>query len=688
MQRFSLSAIRFDPGLQTPCVFALAMLVGAAWYFSVDAEPPFGVILLIMISSSVSWRMLQGRHIPAATGLALLICSGASSGALSGSVATARGVHTPIQQPIGPVLVEGWIVRVEPAAKGARLVLRLHAIDGVSSAETPDQVRLTHILDLRMQPGRFVRCWAVLRPPPAPVIQGDYAFDRQAWYSGLGGVGYVQGRCRGGTVGPPRDLRAKAGLQLAEWRRQLARHVNQASGHRAGGFAAALASGDRSYMLPADQAALRGSGLAHLLAISGLHMGIVGGLVFLILWRGLSLIEPFALRFPVRKAAAVGALMACSAYLLISGGSISTQRAFIMAVTVFGAVMVDRTALSLRSLALAMIAILILAPWSVLSPGFQMSFAAAGALIATYEAWRNRQNVSARMARFSFWLKSLLVTSLVSSLATMPFAIFHFGRVSGLGVLANLAAMPVISLISAPLAAAVLVLAPFGGDSIALRLFGASLEIVLAIAHTVSGMSAGTRLQSLQMPGPSLVLFTVSITAYCLVSGLWTRCGTVLITAAAALVIWFGTAKDQLHWSPSGDLFLEYANGQVDRYHLIKADGLAPLSLKDIPRSELCAPERICTIAFRETEIRWRSDPDDRNIRTGEQGLIILEPSSLVQDAKGHLTILWSDVVRENGVTLTRRSAGFSKAEKPLCGLRVWRPCPPDLPPEPIHISE
>ena len=647
-----------------------------------------GVIILVMISSSGTFGWLQTRNVSGAATLALLICSGASFGAFCGSVATLRGAHAQIEQPNGPVLLEGWIERVEPAARGVRLVLRLHAIDGVSADATPKQVRLTHILDLRTQPGRFVRCWAVLRPPPAPVIQGDYAFDRQAWYAGLGGVGYVQGRCRAGSVGPPRGVLGRAVLQMAEWRRQLARHVYQASGRRAGGFAAALASGDRSYMSPEDQAALRGSGLAHLLAISGLHMGIVGGLIFLIIWRGLCLIEPIALRFPVKKVAAVGALLACTAYLFISGGSVSTQRAFIMAAIMFVAVLIDRTALSLRSLALAMIAILILAPWSVLSPGFQMSFAATGALIATYETWQRRRTDSARRARVSFWVKSLFVTSVVSSLATMPFAIFHFGRVSGLGVLANLAAMPVISLVSAPLAAAVLVLAPIGGDTIALRLFGASLEIVLAIAHTFSGESGAARLQSPQMPALSLALFATSIIAYCLISGVWARSVFMLVASAAALLIWFGAAKDQIHWAPSGDLFLEYADGQVERYHVMKADGLAPLSLKDIPRSARCGPERACQIAFRETGVQLRSDPGDREARNRDQGLVILEPSSTGQDEPRYLTIFWSDVVRENGVTLARHATGFRKVEKPDCGHRVWRPCAPDPPSKPIHISE
>ena len=205
--------------------------------------------------------------------------------------------------------------------------------------------------------------------------------------------------------------------------------------------AAALASGDRSFLTEADQIALRGAGLAHLLAISGLHMGLVGGLVFLIVWRGLALIEPLALRLSVKKPAACAALIACASYMIISGGSVSTQRAFVMASVFFGAVLLDRAALSQRSVAIAMIILLLLAPWSVLTPGFQMSFAATSVLIATYEGWRQRRQARGHSPRtpVTFWLKSLIVTSTVTSLATAPYAIYHFERFAGFGVAAPMA---------------------------------------------------------------------------------------------------------------------------------------------------------------------------------------------------------------------------------------------------------
>lgn len=154
---------------------------------------------------------------------------------------------------------------------------------------------------LEVSPGRFVRCWAVLRPPPSPTLPGDYDFRRQTYFEQLGAVGYVQGRCRGDVLGAPAAAGDRISLWIAAKRRVLALHVKEVAGERAGGLAAALVTGDRSFVRPEDRDALRDTGLAHLLAISGLHLSIVGGMTYLIFRRTLALIEPLALRVPVKS---------------------------------------------------------------------------------------------------------------------------------------------------------------------------------------------------------------------------------------------------------------------------------------------------------------------------------------------------------------------------------------------------
>ncbi|MEL7032901.1 MAG: ComEC/Rec2 family competence protein [Pseudomonadota bacterium] len=669
MQRFPPLADRSGETLQAPSGFAIGMIAGTAFYFSIAFELAIGVVWgLLLVSYGGLWWGLKrnaARWIIAAT---VPIC-GLASGIAAGSAATARTHHAAIESPMGPILVEGWIMAAQSARNGVRLVLDVHAIDGMDAKETPDTVRLTHILSLNTEPGRFVRCWAVLRPPPQPVIAGDYDFARQAWFRRLGAVGYVQGRCRGGALGPPRSTWGQVSLQVAKGRRRLAQHVYAAAGDRAGGFAAALASGDRSFMPEADQNALRGSGLAHLLAISGLHMGIVGGLVFVFVWRGLALIEPIALRVSVKKPAALIALMACAAYLVISGASVATQRAFLMSAVLFGAVLLDRTALSLRSLSIAMIAILVLAPWSVLTPGFQMSFAATGALIATYEAWQARQRRQGLVRRgsLSFWVKSLVVTSTVSSFATMPFAMYHFDRVAGWGLVANLVAMPIISLISAPLAAASLLLVPFGGDDATLRLFGASLEWVLMIAHAFADLGQTSWLKLPAMPAISLAFFAGAIVIYVGVGKARLKWVSLAAMCAGAVLVWRLTAQDRIHWAPSGEIFIEQASGSVERVAILTGEGLPPLRFIDAPLAQRCDPVRACALEIGDLTIQSAAGTSsDRSLIAQVHGTDIWA------------TILWTDVIRENGVTLERRGDRLTKREKPTCGRRAWRPCQSD----------
>ncbi|GAB5457718.1 MAG: hypothetical protein Hens3KO_07480 [Henriciella sp.] len=610
----------------------------------------------------------------------VLMLTGASTGAVAGKLAQIRVSHPVIEQVIGPVMLEGWVEEVEPAKRGVRLRLAVHAIDDLPRHALPERVRVTHTTRLEVDAGRFVRCWAVLRPPPGPIIRGDYAFDRQAYFEGLGAVGYVQGRCRGGTLGAPADWRRSLRLTIAKYRRSLALYVRNASGERAGGFAAALATGDRSFMASADQDALRGSGLAHLLAISGLHMGIVGGLIYLIVWRGLALIEPLALRIPVQKPAAVAALVASSVYLVLSGASVSTQRAFIMAAVLFGAVLFDRTSLSLRSLAIAMIIVVIMAPWSVLTPGFQMSFAATGALIATYEAWQRRDRLSGGRRRRGavFWFKSLVVTSFVSGTATMPFALYHFDRVAGLGFIANLFAMPIISLITAPVSAIALILSPFGLSALPLRAFGASLEAVLWVAHTFTDLAPAGTSPGKPMPGLSLILFSGALILACMLKGWQKRAIFASAATAAGIVYWIIVPASAIHWAPSGDVFIVQNSGQTERIEFADGDGLSPLRYADHTTPANCS-QRNCPRFLSDLRLQLIPDLSRAKCSELEQTDQIFTLSALTAPTYCNVPVIsWPDINTNSGNSWSVESGRLTPIIRQPCGSRAWNPCAPE----------
>ncbi len=664
-----------------PLLFAFGLCIGAAIYITAPFEPDalliFGISFASILLFAMFWQ--SGRAPPLVFALCVLLV-GVSCGVLSGKLALLRVSHPVITQPMGPVMLEGWVEDVEPAKRGVRLRLIVHAIDDLPAKQLPEKIRVTHTTRLEVEAGRFVRCWVVLRPPPAPIVQGDYAFDRQAYFEGLGAVGYVQGRCRGGALGAPRSKRLEASLWLAKHRRNLAHYVDGAAGERAGGFAAALASGDRSFMAASDQDALRGSGLAHLLAISGLHMGIVGGLVFVLIWRGLALIEPVALRIPVQKPAAAAALLASFTYLMLSGASVSTQRAFIMAAVLFGAVLVDRVALSLRSLAIAMIIVVILSPWSVLTPGFQMSFAATGALIATYEAWqrRRRETGNTRTKGVVFWFKSLVVTSFVSGIATMPFALYHFDRIAGLGLIANLAAMPIISLVSAPAAAAAMLLTPIGLSAYPLRLFGYSLEAVLWVAHTFDVGAAGGSRVGKAMPDSALAALIMALICGVTLIGWRKRAvfgGAFLV---AGLATWALAPAVRIHWAPSGEIFLVDQTGSVERFTVVKQDGLAPLRYIDTPLSADCA-QTPCGTRLEGVNVKILTSqtiPTCENTRRGELVLsLIASPENL--RCQRHI-LVWDENTAARGRSWKVQDGTITQISKPECGARPWITCTQD----------
>lgn len=212
-------------------------------------------------------------------------------------------------------------------------------------------------------------------------------------------------------------------------------------------------------------------------------LSIVGGLAFLLVKRTLVLIELLALRVQVQKPSAIVALVACFAYMVRSGSSLPAQRAFIMAAMVFGTIIAHLAPISLRTFAIAMLAVVLLQPESVVTPGFQMSFAATGALVTAYEVWRlKRSGQQTVLGPIATGWASILVISLAADLATTPYILVHFDRASPIGFVANFVASPIVTFLTAPSAALALILATFGQAEFGLRLLGYSLELLLAVA--------------------------------------------------------------------------------------------------------------------------------------------------------------------------------------------------------------
>ncbi|MBY9067589.1 ComEC family competence protein [Hyphomonas sp. WL0036] len=651
-------------------LLAFAMCGGAAVYLSVPFEPTLtetiglfsgGAILIVLV------RRFHSSNTVYASVIALFgVVLGYSAGALR-----ARLVDAPIiERETRPVMLEGWVANIESGQKGPRLKINVHSIAGFPHDALPKTVRVTHRARIEVSSGRFVRCWVVLRPPPSPTISGDYDFRRQAYFQQLGAVGYVQGRCRGGALGAPHSFSERAELWIAAKRRNAAVYINDAAGERAGGLAAALIAGDRSFLSQEDQEAMRNTGLAHLLAISGLHLSIVGGLTFFMVRRLLVLIEPLALRVPVQKIAAVVALTVCAAYLIASGATVSTQRAFIMAAIVFLAVVFDRAAISLRTFAVAFIVIVLVQPESVLTPGFQMSFAATGALIAAYEVWRNHRSTKERvLGPMAFAWASIIVTSVVSDAATAPFSFYHFDRLSPVGLFANFAIMPVVTFVAAPAAALAVILAIFGHADIGLHLFGQSLELVLSMTHFFNDLSPGVVRMPVPMPSSALLCLSLSLAAIMIFSG-WMRILGGLALMLPAVLLWIDAPRILLHWSASGDVFIADDSGYVSRIELTKGEGLAPLRFSEAEDAPVCGAPVCDYSSLDGRTIRISGMPGQTDAKF--VGLHIALGRSSTQP---EMELDWSEIEALGSVSIYIQNGELRLSRMQNCTERPWRRC-------------
>lgn len=463
----------------------MAFGIGIVIYFAWPTEPVWWWGFIGLGIAMLCLHKLQSRqHISGLIILFMFCMAGFSRSALHTQM-----THMPILPDYErSYSVTGWIEDVNSAGALQHFYIRVQDIRGLKADKTPYRIRI------RIKPRGFVagdaiQIKAVLSGPRTPALVGGYDPARAAYFKRIGGFGFAISRPQTVNLLPmsKSDILRR---RIAKLRHVLSRRIQAKAPAKTAGLQAALLTGDRS-AIPAGQVqSLRDAGLAHLLAISGLHMGLLAGGAYSLASLFLAMIGPWARRYDMRKwAALVGGVTAC-AYLIISGASVSTQRAFIMAIIVFAAVILNRRAVSLRSVALAAAITLVLHPESLISVGFQMSFAATVALVVVYRRWASIRTYSAGTSifrRLRNGFVGISVTSFVAGLATGGFAALHFHRFARLGVFANLAAMPVFTLIVMPAGFFAMLLMPFGLEVIPLKIMGLGLDAVLYVSDWISG---------------------------------------------------------------------------------------------------------------------------------------------------------------------------------------------------------
>ena len=448
----------------------------------------------------------------------------------------------------GPV--EGRVIALDRSSRDRlRLTLDQLVLRDLAPERRPARLRVAlerPELAAGVVPGQRVMLTALVSPPAGPAEPGGYDFRRNAWFDRLGAVGFARTPVM--TVAPPDPGdRLLAGHRL---RMRLSAAMQAAMPGQPGAVAAALMTGDRSGISEATNAAMRAANLYHIVSISGLHMGMLTGFVFAMLRYGLALAGPLALYWPAKKIAALVALAAASLYLWISGAEVATERAYVMVAVMLLAVLADRRAISLRSVALAALVILLRAPESLVSPGFQMSFAATVALILIYPP-------AARLvAGWPALLRPpalLVLSSLAAGLSTAPIAAAHFHRMAEYGLIANLAAVPVMGMVVMPAGVIAALLAPFGLAAPALWLMAEGTRWMIFVATTVAGWSGAVRVVS--VPGPVVLpLLALGALIVILAQGRRLVQAAGVLACLTAFFLWRGAERPMVLIAETGEL--------------------------------------------------------------------------------------------------------------------------------------
>jgi competence protein ComEC len=402
--------------------------------------------------------------------------------------------------------VSGEVLRVERlvAKDNWRLTISPDAALGL-----PRKVRVSvplDDLDRAVARGARISVRARLMPPAPPAVPGGYDFARHAWFQGIGATGKALG---------PVSFTAPAG-RAPSLRDRLNAHIATRLGGSAAGIATALATGDQGGMPQADQDAMRASGLAHLLSVSGLHISAVVAAVFFLALRVLALSSWMALRLPLLTISAGFAAAAGIGYTLLTGSEVPTVRSCIAAILVLIGMALGREALTLRLVATGALIVLLLWPESLMGASFQLSFAAITAIVALHDSPAMRRFVPDPGAGWAWRIGRavllLLLTGLVVEVALAPIALFHFHKAGLYGALANMIAIPLTTFVIMPLEALALLLDLAGAGAPVWWLVGHALEALVALAHWVAGM-----------PGAVAMLPSVPRGAYALLigGGLW-----------------------------------------------------------------------------------------------------------------------------------------------------------------------
>ncbi|MEO6396817.1 MAG: ComEC/Rec2 family competence protein [Devosia sp.] len=510
-----------------------AVIAGLILAISVPADP--SPILLALSGVTIgllmvfSWRSLSALRLASLAaalwaGFALL----SIHGALFGTEMLSRPAYGPYQMRVDEILSE--------TEAETRIVAS--AIKPLEAARALPIRRARLIIDSGpdLAPGDTISGPFRFAPVPGAVIPGGFDSQFHAYFDGIGAYG--------NSTQPP--VVVTTGSETAPEhaidaiRRGISARIDTVLPQPSAGIARAIINGDQSAVTDEARETMATAGIAHVLSVSGLHLTIVAGGVFAVLRLLLSASGAISHRVSVKRVAAVVGIVAAVGYFAISGGNVAAFRSTLMIVLVFGAVLFGRRALTMRNVAIAALIVVASDPASVFRPSFQLSFAAVAALVGAYESFRREGEREAnwlnRLWRYFF---GITITSVVAGVATLLFSIYHFQQTSPLGVLGNLATLPLVGFVMMPMALLAVLAMPFGVEGPFVVVMGWSVDRMLDLAAIVALWSQHLRASPLLSP-TALVIGFAALCWFCFFRDRWRLLGPAL---ALPLVLLFAVDR-------------------------------------------------------------------------------------------------------------------------------------------------
>ena len=519
-----------------PLWLPVGLGIGIYLYLCLSITISFGNLAFIITLSAAScfyWR----EHTTIMVIMTAILTI--SLGLLTTELRVAKLMHHPITQEIPPLAIEARVDKVEILDQKKQR-LTICNITG-NASPLPKCARITISNRLINQKaisiGDIIAGQVTFMPLSGPVMPDMADYRRQLWFKGIDASGYSNQEIKIITSNQNHrfitDLRSFIGQRITEI-------IKGTSGI----IAKALIIGERGELTDATEKAWRDSGITHVLSISGLHITLAAGVIFFITRIFLEMLPLVRLRINVKKIAAVAAILSAIFYTILSGSDIPAIRSAIMTNLLFIAIIIDRRALSLRLVACAAGLILLFLPESLIDVGFDMSFASVTALIAVYEAMSKKMTnwheywKGSIFSRLILVIITLILTSIIATIATMPFTLSVFGRIGLYGVISNILVIPITGLIIMPFAVIALLLMPFTLDSWALIIMGLGVEACDYIACYVASWPGAVIIAPI-MPNIAFITTIIGGLWFCLWRGKQRYLG--LITIPITAILWIYT---------------------------------------------------------------------------------------------------------------------------------------------------